>query len=59
MATNCCRHFKALSKKNAILWIRRPGCATFEIIAPILLMCLLWKIRTLVPVTSTDAEGML
>ena len=49
--TKCFRHFKALMRKNLILWWRTPGCSAFEIIAPILLMAALWAIRLQVPTT--------
>ena len=57
--TNCWRHFKALTKKNAILWYRRPGCAACEILAPVLLMAILCIMRIVVPVAHTDQSGML
>ena len=55
----CWRHFKALSKKNAIVWYRTPFCAIIELIAPALLMLILCVLRKHVPSTPTDAEGML
>ena len=54
----CFRHFKALMRKNFIVWYRNPGCASVEIIAPIILMAALWIIRNQVPVTSIDKDGM-
>jgi len=55
----CFRHFKALMRKNFILWYRTPLCSAFEIIIPVLLMCGLNWIRVKVPTTSVDQAGML
>ena len=55
----CFRHFKALMRKNWIVWYRNPGCASFEILAPLVLMVVLWIIRLQVPVTATDKNGIL
>ena len=55
----CFRHFKALMRKNFILWYRTPLCSAFEIIIPVLLMCGLSWIRSKVPSTSVDQAGML
>lgn len=55
----CIRHFKALMRKNFIVWYRHPGCAAVELIFPILLMAVLWVIRVQVPVTSIDKNGVL
>ena len=41
----CFRHFKALMRKNWIVWYRNPGCAAFEVLAPCILMAVLWIIR--------------
>ena len=59
MSFNCLRHFKALLKKNVLLWARTPCCSMFEILAPVVLMIVLWVIRLQVPTTAVDAEGML
>ena len=50
----CVRHFKALTRKNTLIWTRNWGCSSFEIIAPIILMAALCIIRTQVPVTHVD-----
>jgi len=50
----CLRHFKALIRKNALIWKRNWGCSSFEIIAPIILMVGLCIIRTQVPYTFID-----
>ena len=50
----CFRHFKALMRKNLILWVRSWGCSTFEIIAPAILMAALAIFRSKVPVTPVD-----
>ena len=55
----CFRHFKALMRKNLMVWVRSWGCSTFEIIAPIILMVALCVFRTKVPVTPVDQVGML
>ncbi len=48
------RHFKALMRKNFILWWRTPGCSAFEILAPMVLMAVLWIIRLQIPKTEVD-----
>ena len=55
----CTRHFNALMRKNFILWWRMPGCAAFELLAPIVLMIVLTIIRNKVPTVPTDQAGML
>lgn len=55
----CWRHFTALSKKNAIVWYRTPLCAIVEILTPALLMIILCVLRAEIPLTTTDAKGML
>ena len=55
---NCFRHFKALMRKNFILWFRTPGCSIFEILAPVILMVALTLIRMQIPTASVDQEGM-
>jgi hypothetical protein len=45
-------------RKNFIVWHRNPGCAAFEILAPLLLMTALWIIRLQVPTTPVDKNGM-
>ena len=44
---NCYRHWKALNRKNWINWYRRPKCAGFEIIFPVLIMFLMWRMKQL------------
>ena len=46
-------------RKNFILWFRTPGCAFFEILAPVALMVVLAVIRHTVPRIPSDEEGML
>jgi len=55
---NCLRHFKALMRKNFLLWWRTPICSTFELLVPIVMMSVLWIIRVQVPSTSVDQEGL-
>jgi len=57
--TNCCRHLKALTRKNFILWYRAPRCSLLEILTPVILMVVLWIIRLQVPRTSVDKDGVL
>ena len=57
--TKCCRHFKALMRKNFIVWFRTPACSFFEIAAPVVLMAALWIIRVQVPTVSVDKDGVL
>ena len=54
----CFRHFRALMRKNFIIYYRTPGCSLFELLAPIILFIGLNIIRNLVPVTPTDPAGM-
>ena len=55
----CTRHFKALMKKNFILWWRTPACSAAELLIPILMMVVLTIIRLQVPKLDVDQEGML
>ena len=54
----CFRHFKALMRKNAILWWRMPACSAFELLAPIVMMVILTVIRMQIPILNTDEAGM-
>ena len=56
--TKCWRHCNALMRKNFIVWMRTPACSCFEILAPVVLMAVLWIIRVQVPTTSVDASGL-
>lgn len=56
--TKFCRHFKALNRKNLILWRRTPTCAVFEILLPAALMCLMVWLRTKVQVKHTDLTAL-
>jgi len=53
-----CRHFKALSRKNAILWRRNLTCGVFELILPAALMCLIVWMRTKVNIKHVDLAGL-
>ena len=53
-----CRHFKALNRKNFIVYRRTPICALFEIILPVGLMCLMVWLRTLVHIKETDKTSL-
>ena len=53
------RHFKALTRKNMILWYRTPWFSALEIIMPMVLMIVMCIIRAKVPFTFVDEEGML
>ena len=55
---NCWRHFWALMRKNFILWYRTPGCSTFEVLAPVVMMIALTIIRMQIPTSPVDQEGM-
>lgn len=46
-------------RKNWIVWYRNPGCAAFEVLAPCILMAVLWIIRLRVPTVPVDRKGML
>jgi len=54
MPSKTCRHVKALSKKNWILWRRSIACSIFELVLPVLLMCLLAWMRSKVKIKQTD-----
>lgn len=55
----CCRHMRALTKKNCIIWRRTAYCSALEILTPILLMVVLWVIRLQIPTTNVDSAGLL
>lgn len=52
------RHYKALNRKNWILYIRRPACSITELIIPIAVMLLLTWFRTKVPLQHTDSQAL-
>lgn len=54
----CCRHFKALSRKNLMVHSRTPVCALFELVLPVALMCIIWVIRMKVPIQKTDLTAL-
>ena len=56
--TKICRHFKALNRKNLILYKRTPSCAIFEILLPAALMCIMVWLRTMVHVKHTDLTSL-
>ena len=56
--SKCMRHFKALTRKNLILYIRSPLCSIVEILIPIVLMALLTWFRIKVPLQKTDLESL-
>ena len=54
----CCRHFRALTKKNFINSKRTPVCTILELIlGPCLLILLIW-LRTKIPIQETDLVGL-
>lgn len=53
-----CRHFTALSRKNLMVHSRNPVCAIFELVLPVVLMCLIWIIRSKVPIQKTDLSSL-
>ena len=53
-----CRHFKALNRKNLIVYRRTPLCAIFEIALPCALMCLMVWLRTMVRIKHTDLSSL-
>lgn len=53
-----CRHFKALHRKNFILWKRSLVCGAFEFILPCALMAILVWIRTMINIKQTDLKGL-
>ena len=54
MGFKCLRHFKALTRKNVINYIRTPGCSFFELAVPVVLFIGLAYIRNAIPTTATD-----
>ena len=55
----CCRHLRALTKKNFIIWKRTACCSALEILTPILLMVVLWVIRVQIPTANVDRDSLL
>ena len=53
-----CRHFKALNRKNLIVYRRTPICAIFELALPCALMCLMVWLRTMVHIKHTDLTSL-
>ena len=53
-----CRHFKALNRKNLIVYRRTPICAIFELVLPCGLMCLMVWLRTLVRIKHVDLSSL-
>lgn len=50
----CCRHYKALMRKNFLQWMRTP-CGTFcEILFPVLLMMIIVLTRSVAEVEFLD-----
>jgi len=55
----CCRHFKALARKNFINWYRTPICSFLEIVFPALLMYIIVILRNKIGrTTAVDEAGM-
>ena len=53
-----CRHFKALNRKNLIVYRRTPICAIFELVLPCGLMCLMVWLRSMVRIKHTDLTSL-
>ena len=51
---NSWRHFKALGRKNFIVYKRSPLCAVLELLIPIGVMAFMCWIRSIVPIKKTD-----
>ena len=56
---NSFRHFGALFRKNFIVWYRTPGCGVLEILAPVIVMVMLAWVRSKIPTTMVDQDGMI
>lgn len=55
----CMRHFKALMRKNFILWYRTPCRSISTLVCPVILMVALAVIRHFVPYFTVDGQGLL
>lgn len=55
---NICRHFKALNRKNQIVYRRTPACALFELVLPCALMGIMVWLRSMVEIKHTDLEAL-
>mmetsp|Transcript_12838 Transcript_12838/g.16471 ORF Transcript_12838/g.16471 Transcript_12838/m.16471 type:complete len:91 (+) Transcript_12838:117-389(+) len=61
MPTGCSqtwRHFKALNRKNAIVWKRSPLCTIFQILFPVALMAFMCWARSEVRIKHTDLVSL-
>ena len=56
--SKCMRHFRALTRKNLILYKRSPMCSVVELVIPVVLMLLLAWFRNKVPLQKTDLEAL-
>jgi len=56
--SRCCRHFKALSRKNLMIWRRSPLCAVFELLLPCALISIIVWLRTKVEIKHTDLQSL-
>ena len=53
-----CRHFKALCRKNAIIWKRSFICTIFQLLLPCLLMVFLVWARSMVAIKHTNLREL-
>ena len=53
-----CRHFRALMKKNFIIWRRKPICSACELLFPPVIMLILAATRWLIPMEKTDLSSL-
>jgi hypothetical protein len=53
---NCCLQLSALTRKNVLVYSRRLNTLLFFILAPTLLMLLLWLVKVAVYTTNAEAE---
>ena len=49
------RHFKALLRKNTIVWKRNICCSLCELMCPVFLMLIIVFIRIRITATTSDA----
>ncbi len=53
-----CRHFRALSRKNLIIWRRSLVCSIFELVLPCALISIIVWLRTKVEIKHTDLTSL-
>ena len=57
--SKCCRHWKALMRKNWINWYRRPKCSFFEILWPVLTMFVMVFMRHYIHTSAVPYDRLI